>query len=136
MKKIILVLLGLVFLFSTTCWAGSSITFGWDANLEKDLAGYRLYQSDTSGKYLLGEKYAIATIPAGTEEKTLPNVPDGVFFFVLTAYDDHRNESGKSNEVSTDLDTVPPKAPGLKVTAIENGELKITVEIKPPIIIK
>jgi len=60
-----------------------------------------------------------AVIPVGTETVILPNVPDGVLFFVLTAYDNHGNESGKSNEVSTDLDTEAPTAPSFRVITVE-----------------
>lgn len=99
--------------------ADNSVTFLWDANTETDLAGYRLYQSTTSGQYVLGEGNQVAVISAGIETVTLPNVPDGTFFWVLTAYDTSDNESGPSNEVSATLDSAPPGSPTiLEITAI------------------
>ncbi len=87
------------------------LTFAWDANTEKDLAGYLLYRSDTPGVYTYGPGNALATIEAGTETTVLNNVKPG--YFVLTAFDKHGNESGPSNEV----ESLPPGDPsGFKIT--------------------
>ena len=51
------------------------------------------------------------TIPAGTETVSLLDVPDGTYFWVLTAYDISGNESGYSNEVTTSLDSTSPAPP-------------------------
>ena len=118
MKKISLILLGLVFLLSTTVFAGSTVTFSWEPNSESDLAGYKLYQSDTSGNYVIGVDKPIADIEAGTEIVTITDISDGHKYWILTAYDFHKNESGPSNEVSKLLDSTPPKAPVLKVIVI------------------
>lgn len=117
-------LAGIVFIilvfFSTMVMAGSSVTFEWDANTEPDLAGYRLYQTTTSGQYTFGDGNQVATIPAGTETVTLPDVPDGTYYWVATAYDTQELESGPSNEVSATLDTIAPNPPGnLLITLIE-----------------
>jgi len=89
----------------------ADVSFEWDANTESDLAGYRLYQSDTSGLYTYGTGNEVKDIPAGTETCTVTGVPDGVWYWVLTAYDTHGNESGPSNEVSADIDETPPGPP-------------------------
>ncbi len=81
------------------------LTFAWKANTEKDLAGYRLYRSDKSGKYVYGKKKAIATMPVGTETVKLKGIKPG--WFVLTAYDKHGNESGPSKE----LESIAPLNP-------------------------
>lgn len=75
------------------------LTFMWDANTEKDLAGYRLYRSDKSGEYVYGKDKAIATIPAGTETVKVKDLKPG--YFVLTAYDTLGNESGPSDELES-----------------------------------
>lgn len=120
MKKLLSLMVIVIFLLvAGIAIADNSVTFLWDANTETDLAGYRLYQSTTSGQYVLGEGNQVAVISAGIETVTLPNVPDGTFFWVLTAYDTSDNESGPSNEVSATLDSAPPGSPTiLEITAI------------------
>ncbi|GJQ59756.1 MAG: hypothetical protein D8M57_13085 [Candidatus Scalindua sp. AMX11] len=90
-----------------------NLTFVWDANTEKDLDGYRLYRSDTSGGYQFGKTFALATIGAGTETVVIDNVKPG--YFVLTAFDKHGNESGPSEEAES-LSPVDPS--GLSITVI------------------
>jgi len=106
-KKILLICVTIL-LFASPCFALSEVTFEWDANSEADLAGYQLYQSTQSGIYTGNP---VATIPVGTETITLTNVPDGTWYWVMTAYDTNDNESGYSNEVSESLDTEAPASP-------------------------
>jgi len=82
--------------------SGTDITFEWDANTEENLAGYRLYMSNTSGVYEYGveSNNYIASIEAGTEAYEQQDVPAGTHYWVLTAYDTEGNESGPSNEVT------------------------------------
>lgn len=108
--KIIFMMLTIL-LLSVNCWADSSRQFIWDANSESDLAGYRLYQSDTAGQYEFGSEFAITTIPKGSVTTTLKDIPEGIWFFVVTAYDDSGNESVPSNEVSAKIDNTSPAAP-------------------------
>ena len=107
MKKILAVL-AMVLMFAGMACAESNVTFVWDANTESDLAGYRLYQSQMSGSY---PDPHVAEIPAGTETVTINDVPDGTYYWVLTAFDTDENESGYSNEVTANLDTLAPGAP-------------------------
>jgi len=107
MMKKFLAVLAMVLMFVSLAHADSNVTFTWDANSESDLAGYRIYQSTTSGTYGAFETH----IPAGTETVTLTDIPDGTYFWVLTAYDTDDNESGYSNEVTANLDTLAPGAP-------------------------
>ena len=76
--------------------------------------GCNLYQSDVSGNYVPGVDIPVAVIPVGTETVSI-NVDDGVWYWILTAVDEHDNESDKSNEVTASLDSVAPKAPTLNV---------------------
>ena len=95
------------------CAESQTITFAWDANTEKDLAGYRLYRSTESGKYLFGKDKALLEIPKGTLTAKVINIQPG--YFVLTAFDNNNFESGPSNE----LETFSPKQPaGLTITVV------------------
>jgi len=96
-----------------------SVTLTWDANTESDLAGYRIYASTQSGVYTV----PIADIPAGTETAVVV-VPEGLTYFVATAYDTSDNESLYSNEVSTTGTSVagPPASPG-------NVTITIVIEV-------
>ena len=121
-------LIAIISAFATSCLlvaaahAGSNVTLSWDPVTAPDLAGYRLYQSDTAGRYQYGAEHCAAEIAAGTETVTLQDVPDGAWYWVATAFDDKGNESGPSNEVTAVLDATPPPAPGAL-------ELTITVTV-------
>lgn len=101
-------LLTFLFLIVPALVFGASVQFGWDANTETDLAGYRLLQSmQTGGPYTkVG-----SDIPAADITYTLVNVVDGTYYWVLTAFDTEGLESGHSNEVSVTIDTTAPGAP-------------------------
>ena len=86
----------------------------WLANAEGDLAGYRVYQSDNRGQYIFGPSSPqLATdIPAGPEpggivKHTLINIPDGTWYWVVTAYDNEGLESGPSMRYLPQLQTLP-----------------------------
>lgn len=126
MKTICTILLACLLLIPSIAFAASNVTFGWDANSESDLAGYKLYQSASAG----GPYTEVADISQASladpqnPEYTLANVTDGVYFWVITAYDDADNESGYSNEVTADLDTLSPGAP-------VNIEIRIIIKVTP-----
>ena len=86
-----------------------TVTLGWTPNTETDLAGYRLHygnspraQATYSQTVPINNKYAI------TRELTLP---DGVYYFALTAVDLAGNESGFSIEVMAEISEPPPETP-------------------------
>ena len=117
MRKIFFALL-MILAFAGTSLAASNVTFQWTANIEPDLAGYRLYQSASSGIYVYGEGNEVIDIPVGTAIGTA-QVQDGTWFWVLRAYDTAGNESGDSNEVTKALNSVGPADPaGLTITII------------------
>lgn len=117
----------IVFVLVGMAHAETQVTLAWDAVESEDLAGYRLYQSNTSGKYTYGKDQCAADIAAGTETVTLEAVPDGAWYWVATAYDHEGNESGPSNEVTATFDTTPPGLPpNLKITMA----IKITVKME------
>jgi hypothetical protein len=81
-------------------WNGPSTNA--DSTALADLAGYRVYQSATSGSYTSG---AVATVTAavsggGTATVTVNNLAPGTYYFVVRAYDSSGNESVYSNEAS------------------------------------
>lgn len=117
MIRIVLFALMMVFL-SVQDSLAVRVTLKWNPNTESDLAGYRIYQSDTAGKYDKATQKA-ADIPAkaGEQKQVVIEVkPDDgrTVHFVATAYDASGNESGFSNEVFCKLpDKSAPGAPVL-----------------------
>lgn len=76
-----------------------SATLTWTANVETDLAGYKIYRATTSGSY----GAPIATL-SKTTSYSATNLSTGTtYFFVITAYDSVGNESSYSNEVSKSI---------------------------------
>jgi bacillopeptidase F (M6 metalloprotease family)/subtilisin family serine protease len=96
-----------------TADALGAVTVTWDANLEPDLAGYKVYRSATSGS-----GYELLAAPAAP---TLvdSNPPQHVTsYYVVTAVDMWGNESAYSNEAP-----VTPEGPViLYFDNMENGE--------------
>ena len=134
MKKLFISIILMAFLaIPMAALASSDITLAWDPNTEADLGGYKLYQSPVSistldadndghvtwAEFEAGLGFKVADVTAGTEVVTI-QVEDGIWYWVLTAYDNRENESGFSNEVTADLDTEAPAAPkGLIITLIQ-----------------
>jgi hypothetical protein len=125
--KTILTFIGTLILLLLLCasvFAGAkTLEFTWRQTLPdpNDLAGWRLYSSQTQG----GPYSLVLTIPFVSEQtqysSTQPFVsPDGqrkTYYFVLTAFDTSGNESGYSNEASASIDFEAPGVPiQLKVT--------------------
>ena len=78
----------------------SSATLTWNANKERDLAGYKVYRATASGTY----GAPIATVPGKVTTYQATGLQFGTtYFFVVTAYDIAGNESGYSNEVSKSI---------------------------------
>lgn len=84
---------------STPPAATGTVTIGWTANTEPDLAGYKVYYGTTTGVYVQAKgsgvnagmvtEYAIGGLKAGT-----------TYFVAVTSYDKSGNESGYSAQVS------------------------------------
>jgi hypothetical protein len=120
-------------------------TFLWDyPDLEAnaDLAGYRIYQAETSGGHEIGSDFTIKDVLATVNELVLETnieLAVGSWYFVITAYDATGNESGPSNEVFYKVeDTTPPDAPPnfrMKIeeqVTFEPGEYSVTfTKIEP-----
>ena len=78
-------------------------TLAWDANIEPDLAGYKLYRriGDPCPPYDLIGEYSVDVIvnPLLPDVKVAGLANDSKYYFVVTAYDTDENESGYSNIV-------------------------------------
>ena len=74
---------------------GASLEFTWNANVEEDLAGYKIYYGTEPGNY--GEP-----VDAGpVTHYELKELNEGsTYYIAITAYDSSRNESNKSEEVT------------------------------------
>ena len=82
--------------------AATQANLAWDANIEPDLAGYRLYTRQTSQQY----NYSHPAYDGSDTFCTIYNLEDTVEnCFVVRAYDSDGNESADSNEVC-----LPPTA--------------------------
>src|SRR2546425_1714586 len=91
-------LIGLILLIWPTgiLEAGTVVRLAWDANIESDLAGYRVHSGTSSGRYTL------PTIDVGlVNDYSVPNLQaNTTYYFMVTAYDRAGNESLPSNDVS------------------------------------
>ncbi len=118
MIKKFLIILGLISL-PAFANAAANVTVTWNANVESDLAGYKVHSGSVSGVYSNVEDVQIST------SYVFSNVPDNVpLFLSVTAYDTSGNESGFSNEVKYERDTIPPVVVG--GTNISNIEIITT----------
>jgi hypothetical protein len=80
--------------------SNSSATLTWNANKEKDLAGYKVYRATASGAY----GAPIATLIGNVTTYQAIDLKFGTtYFFVITAFDIAGNESAYSNEVSKSI---------------------------------
>lgn len=122
MKKIIITLAIVLGMSFSAYAAGTDVKLVWDPPSPLgDVAGYRVYKSQTSGQYTKGAANAACSSTVGTNTCTIPSMLDGTWFWVATAFDAAGNESEYSNEVTKTLDSTPPAAPtGLTVSVTVN----------------
>ena len=131
------------FLLSALPVFAASVTLTWDAPTTNsdttpltDLSGYRVYMSTTSGQYNSGN-IVKNNIPASsstggvTETTTVDNLPNGTYYFAVTAYDIYGNESSYSNEILKTTtgggDTQAPTLPtGLSAQAISSSQINLS----------
>jgi fibronectin type 3 domain-containing protein len=110
MYKILSLLLTFGMLCSMVSLAeAGTVTLGWDRSTEADLAGYRIYYGDSPRAQTMYSQ----TVPINNKYATSwqLTLPDGVYYFALTAVDLAGNESGFSNEVVAEISEAPPEAP-------------------------
>jgi hypothetical protein len=94
LSGLLLLLLAILSLLVPAAHAGQ-VTVAWDANLEPEVAGYKIYYGTRSGSYT-------ASLDAGNATSILlSGLQDGAtYFFAAVAYDASNNESGFSNEIT------------------------------------
>jgi hypothetical protein len=108
-----------------TAQAASTVTLAWDyGTAPADLAGFRIYYAPAPGVTVAAAN-KVADVAATARQAQAVNLSDGTACFVATAYDSKGNESGKSNEVCTDLDTTAPPTPG-------NVRVQVVVKVDVP----
>lgn len=73
----------------------AQVTLGWDANIEPDLAGYKIYYGTSSGNYT--NSIDVGNVTQYTIYNLQVNV---MYYFAATAYDDANNESSYSEELA------------------------------------
>jgi hypothetical protein len=94
----------------------ADIKLAWDPVTFPDLAGYRLYLGASSGSY-------VAPLDVGkVTQYMVMGLAAGNWYFAVTAYDTHGNESGYSNEVAaTVADTIPPVISSIQASIVTTG---------------
>ena len=93
--------------------SGNTVTLAWDANSESDLAGYKVYWGRKSRQY---DNTPVPTVaPSANPTFTTPALPNGTWYFAVTAYNTAGQESGYSNEVSTTIATAPAPPKSLRI---------------------
>lgn len=96
------------------CW--DAPTTNTDGTPLTDLAGYKLYHSQTVGVFTdaNSKDVGMATLQGIGSCYTVDTTFRGTWNFVVTAYDTVRNESAFSNEVSKNFVKVPRSATNLR----------------------
>lgn len=99
MKRLLSVFTLCALLLSPILALADNAQLDWTANTELDLAGYKVYESTTSGSYTAPPVATLGKV--NTYNRLMPIVTiDTKFFYTVSAYDTAGLESGKSNEVS------------------------------------
>jgi hypothetical protein len=110
--KFVPLFISLLFFFVTPGYA-LDITLAWDANTEPALAGYKIYYDMDSGQPYDGIEAQEGSSPINvtldqdedpdpnTVQYTLHGMPDGIYYFSVSAYNSEGFESGYSNEVGS-----------------------------------
>lgn len=112
LSKLLLSVVLVLFAVGLAQAAMTTVTIGWDANTEPDLAGYKLYQSNSqNGTYTMVQTLGLVTTTS------VPGLIDGVWCWKLTALDTLGQESPFSTAACFQADTIPPAAPkALRIT--------------------
>jgi fibronectin type 3 domain-containing protein len=111
----------LLFFISTFAF-GEHVSLVWDPSITPTVTGYKVYIGNASRTYK-------APIVIGNQiSYTVLNMPVGLTYFAVTAFDADGNESDFSNEVSTEINETLslPITLYVQLTPILSTEPKIT----------
>jgi hypothetical protein len=104
-------LLSLIIVFSAFPAEAAICTLEWDANIEPDLAGYRVYHSSSSNGYTAGEfSYRTQSTSATCEDLGI-GMDGKLHYLTVTAYDTTGNESPFPAEVWVQMALLTESAP-------------------------
>lgn len=87
--------------------AGQSVNLAWDASPTPSVAGYTVYYGPAPGNYT-NQLSAGSALTLKT-----PTLPDGLYYFTVTAHDTNGVESDYSNVISTNIATATAIAPSI-----------------------
>jgi fibronectin type III domain protein len=88
-----------------------------DGTLATDVAGYRIYYGQASGKYSF-----VKTVGHQPSAGIVGLVPGRTYYFAVAAYDTAGTESSLSNEVSVVAPSTVPRTPILMQDALTQGQ--------------
>ena len=86
--------------------SAQSVTLGWDANPEPDVAGYNLYYGTRSGQYT-----SIVNVGKVTQYKVTGLDPSSNYYFAVQAYD----SAGLTSSLSSEIEFPAPTPPATTV---------------------
>lgn len=161
MKKVLLFLMVIVLMPLLAAHA-EDVTLSWDANSEKDLAGYKIYYSafkvGSSEAERIDLKEGASPIKIPIDEIKKPETPvvkltgaaSGItYMFTITAYNKSGLESGFSNMVAYTVDSdkapefVPPVSPGapgsaktIDINGLSIDEADVVIKVLQKIALK
>ena len=122
--------ISLLFVFWVTCRLNAGdVMVSWNPNSEPDLLGYKIYYGTVSHQYS-----HILDVGNTTSYVVSNLMHDMQYYFALTAYDVHGNESDFSIEVSAyipPLDTIPPYVTSIEVVDETRIDLIFNESINP-----
>lgn len=117
MKKYIVYLMLVIFLIvSVKVYAQESygVVLRWDAQDEIDLEGFNVYVREVTDIFDFGNPFV--TVDRSSTSATVTPLLDGLYAFVVTAFDTHGNESDPSNEI---------------ITPVRLSELQVIIDAPP-----
>src|SRR3990167_3408488 len=113
MKRYLIGILGLILISGLVIALPTKTpqTLVWDASVDGTITGYNIYWSQTAGSYNDAQKADVGKVTTVPIFNVLPITPPpkGKYFFVATAYNVAKIESGFSNEVFWDAPIEGPK---------------------------
>jgi hypothetical protein len=94
-------------LTSSHAWS-EQLTLAWDPITAQEVTGYRIYYGPSSGFYTHSIDVGTGAFDGTEVSYTVTGLPDGLYYFVATAYDSRGIESAYSNEVSAPFPYIKP----------------------------